>query len=463
MSRLHFPDHFIWGASTSAYQIEGAWNVDGKGESIWDRFTHTPGHIRNSETGDVACDHYNRWPEDITLMAGLGFSAYRFSTAWTRILPTGRGTVNQKGLDFYSRLVDGVLAAGMVPYLCLYHWDLPQALQDNGGWPARATAEAFVEYADIVTRALGDRVKHWMTHNEITCASLLGYVDGNHAPGIRDWQQGLPAAHHLLLSHGWAVQAVRANVPDAQVGMAIDYIPAEPASPSAADYDAFRWFDGYHNRWYLDPLYGRGYPADTVADHERLGNLPQGMAFVRPGDMEAIAAPTDFLGLNYYRRAICRSDSLPERDNALRSVQAGPTTEMGWEIYPQGLYELLMHMHHTYRPRRLFVSENGASYSDAPGPDGRVRDARRREYLRGHIAATQRAIADGAPVAGYFVWSFLDNFEWAHGYAQRFGIVWVDYATQQRILKDSARWLSHVMTAHTLESDSLADPAIDRL
>lgn len=452
MEKLYFPTDFYWGAATSSYQIEGAWNEDGKGESIWDRFVHTPGHILNGDTGDVACDHYHRWRGDIDLMKEIGIKAYRFSIAWARVLPEGHGKINRAGIDYYSRLVDRLLEAHIQPFATLYHWDLPQALQDRGGWPERSTAEAFSEYADVISNNLGDRVQHWITHNEMTCTAYIGYQKGDHAPGIQDWRLTLNATHHLLLSHGMAVQAIRANNSQCLLGMVIDPIPAEPESYDPGDYNAFRWFDGHHNRWFLDPIYGRGYPADIVHEHIQRGNLPpEGLTCIRDGDLDKIAEPTDFIGLNYYRRAIVGSAS-PDDIGDPQPMQADANhTEMGWEIYPQGLYNLIMQIYLEYHPENIFVSENGASYSDAPGLDGRIHDERRIEYLRGHIAATHRAIRHGAPVQGYFLWSLLDNFEWAQGYSQRFGIIWVDFINQQRILKDSAYWYRDVIKTNSVE------------
>ncbi len=472
---LQFPRGFIWGAATAAYQIEGAWDEDFKGESIWDRFAHTPGNIEDGSNGDVACDHYHRWREDIALMKHLGMQAYRFSISWPRILPkgsmpkgsmpngsmpNGRGGWNPAGLDFYSRLVDGLLEAGIRPFVTLYHWDLPQVLQEAGGWPARATAEAFVGYTDVVSRALGDRVKDWMTINEPWCVSFLGYWKGEHAPGWKeDWpaairapllpsksaSAGIRAAHHVLLAHGWAVPILRRNSPGSQVGIVLNQEPAVPASASPADREAARWHDGYFNRWFLDPVFGQGYPADMVNAYSQAGHLPQGLEFVQLGDLEAIAAPTDFLGLNYYSRAILRA-SVPERKNAPRTVHRNPNpTDMGWEVYPDGLYELLMRIHADYHPPMLYITENGASYADGPDGEGRIADQRRLTYLRDHLAAAHRALQAGVPLAGYFAWSLMDNFEWAKGYTQRFGLVWVDYATQQRLPKDSALWYAQVI------------------
>ncbi len=361
MTKRQFPADFVWGAATSSYQIEGAWNEDGKGESIWDRFAHTPGKIEDGSNGDVACDHYHRWPEDIALMQELNFQAYRFSIAWPRILPQGRGQVNQKGLDFYSRLVDGLLAAGITPYATLYHWELPQTLQDEGGWPQRATGDAFVEYADIVSRHLGDRVTNWITHNEPWCIAFLSYQIGEHAPGHHDWNEAIRAGHHVLLSHGQAVPLIRRNSPGCEVGITLNFTHAMPASPSAADQAAARWFDGYFNRWFADPLYGRHYPADMVAIYEAQGHLPNGLDFIQPGDMEAIAVPTDFLGVNYYSWAVLRDENAP--DNLPRTLFADlPKTDMDWEVYPEGLYQLLCRMYFDYNVPKLYITENGASY-----------------------------------------------------------------------------------------------------
>ena len=448
---ITFPENFVWGAATAAYQIEGAWNEDGKGESIWDRFSHTPGNVLNNDNGDVACDHYHRWQDDVALMQRLGLQAYRFSIAWPRILPAGRGAVNPAGLDFYSRLVDGLLEAGITPFVTLYHWDLPQALEDEGGWTVRGTAEAFVEYTQAISQRLGDRVKNWITHNEPAVAALLGYQIGVHAPGKRDMAAAMAASHHLLLSHGWAVPVLRANSPGTEVGITLNLNVTTPASASAADHEDNRIGEGMWARWFLDPVFGRHYPADIVAEGIKRGVLPaDGPAFVQAGDMEAIGVPIDFLGINYYTRNLSRSREVDELDNDPPTVFQAPKTpytwtEMPWEIFPQGLYEVLMRVHLHYKPRKLYVTENGASFSDGPDAEGRVRDTRRLKYLHDHFAAAHRAIEHGAPLAGYFIWSLFDNFEWGYGYSQRFGSVWVDYETQQRILKDSALWYHDVI------------------
>lgn len=440
---LPFPPTFLWGAATSAWQIEGATTRDGRGTSIWDTFAATPGAIRDGATGDPACEHYDRYREDVAIMRALGVQAYRFSVAWPRVVPGGTGAPEPRGLDFYDRLVDALLAAGIAPWATLYHWDLPQPLEDLGGWPTRTTAEAFVSYADVVTRRLGDRVKYWITHNEPWCASTLGYRTGEHAPGRREPAAAIAAAHHLLLSHGMAVPVIRGNSPGAKVGITLNFTPATPASPSAVDADAARRFDGTFNRWFLDPVSGRGYPADVVADlaEESIDALES----VRPGDLDTIAVPTDFLGVNYYTRHIARG---PEEGNLPRVVtEPGPEgrTDIGWEVHAESLRALLVRLATEYPPTPLFITENGAATHDGPGSDGRVADVRRVRYLESHLAAVAAARAEGAPVDGYFVWSLLDNVEWAWGLTQRFGIVWVDFATQARVLKDSARWYKNVI------------------
>ncbi|MBI4927683.1 MAG: beta-glucosidase [Anaerolineae bacterium] len=441
MPHISFPARFVWGAATSAYQIEGACNEDGKGPSIWDTFCRMPGKIDNSATGEITCDHYHHWQEDIAWMKALNLQAYRFSIAWPRILPQGRGDINPSGLDFYDRLVDGLLEAGIQPYATLYHWDLPQALQDAGGWTERCTAEAFTGYTDAVTRCLGDRVKHWMTINEPWVSAFLGHERGVHAPGWQDTGAAVRAAHHLLLAHGWSVPLIRRNSPGAQVGIALDIVPTEPASPSFADELAARREDGLHNRWFLDPLFGRSYPTDIVDDFCRQQAWPE--ALIQPGDMQAIAVPVDFLGINYYTRAIVRA-SIPESDNLPPTNQyADPSEWMegGWaDNYPQGLYNLLTRLRDDYPIPPIYITENGASYNDAPDAQGCVNDTRRIAYIESHLQHALRAAQSGVPLAGYFVWSLFDNFEWARGYTMRFGLVWVDYTTQQRIPKASALW-----------------------
>jgi beta-glucosidase len=447
-----FPDDFVWGVATSAFQIEGAVHEGGRGESVWDRYCATPGKIIDGSNGDVACDHYHRVDEDIALLKWLGVASYRFSIGWTRILPTGRGKPNEPGLDFYDRLVDKLLAAGIDPNVTLNHWDMPQTLQDQGGWPSRETVSAFVAYAEAVTRRLGDRVRRFCTHNEPWCVSTLGYGQGEHAPGEKSWPRAFAAAHHLLLSHGLAVQAMRAHAPQAQLGIVVNLTPGEPASASKPDKEACRAFDGAFNRWFLDPLYGRGYPADVIADHVAAGHFAEPvLPFVREGDLAAIATPTDYLGINYYSRAVLRA-KVPESENLPAAVVASADkTDMGWEVAPDGLYNILRRVHKDYAPRKIFVTENGCAYATPPDADARVNDVERQRYLWAHFDAAHRAIADGVPLAGFYIWSFMDNFEWAMGYEKRFGIFWVDYQTQQRIAKDSAHMCRRIIADNALD------------
>ncbi|PTT78929.1 beta-glucosidase, partial [Pelomonas sp. HMWF004] len=434
---------FRWGVSTSSFQIEGAGQEDGRGESIWDRFCSQPGRIRDGANGMVACDHYHRWPHDLDMARDLGVNAYRFSIAWPRILPAGTGAVNEAGLAFYDRLVDGMLERGLQPWATLYHWDLPQVLQDRGGWVARDTVAAFLEYTDVVTRRLGDRVKHWITHNEPWCSCMMSYWEGVHAPGGRSLPDALQACHHVLLSHGQAVPLIRRNVPGAQVGITLSLHPIKAASASAEDAAAVQRHDGLRNRWFLDPLFGRGYPADTLA---LLGAAaPQ----VRPGDLAAIATATDFLGVNYYFPEQVADDPsgahspmrtrLVEREGVER-------TGFGWEVSPQGLVDLLTRLQRDYNPPVIQLTENGSTFDDVLTAEGRVHDVQRLSYLQRHLAALQQAIAAGVPVQGYFAWSLLDNFEWAEGYLRRFGLAYVDYASQQRTLKDSGRWYGQFLS-----------------
>jgi beta-glucosidase len=439
---IHFPSDFVWGGATSSYQIEGSVDADGRGESIWDRQCRKPGAIEDGSSGEVACDHYRRYREDVALMRDLGIKAYRFSIAWPRVLPLGRGAVNPAGLDFYSRLVDCLLEHGIAPYATLYHWDLPQALQDEGGWAARSTALAFADYAEVVARRLGDRVKSFITINEPWCVSILSHQLGKHAPGQQHWPTALAAAHHVLLAHGLAVPVIRREGPGAEVGITLNFEPAVPASRSAADLDATRHSDGNFNRWFLDPVFGRRYPADMVADYAKAGHIPEtGVPEALEGDFAIIAAPTDFLGVNFYTRKIVRSDALPEAENAPRTLFPPPASElttMGWEVIPDAFYELLCRLQFHYAPPKMYITENGSAWPDTVAADGRVHDRERVRYLQSHLAAAGRAIGAGAKVAGYFAWSLLDNFEWERGYTQRFGIVHVDYATQVRTPKDSA-------------------------
>lgn len=436
----------MWGVGTSAYQIEGAWNEGGKGPSIWDTMAHT---LPMVDTGDIACDHYHRFEEDLDLLGEIGVDAYHFSIAWTRVLSEGTGEVNQTGLAFYDRLIDGLLDRDIEPWLTLYHWDLPQTLQDQGGWANRRSVDWFTEYASVMTDRLGDRVKNWMTINEPWVIATLGHLEGSFAPGLRDWPTTLAAAHHLLMAHGSATAAIREEVPDANVGLSLDCRPAEPASESAGDIAATRHFDGFRNRWYFDPVFGKGYPQDMVEAYQALGRLDPGL--IRPGDEELIATPIDFCGLNYYTSVrIAAGDE--EQDSPEGPVGINPPsgfTEMGWVVDPDAMERFLLRVHQEWSPKSIVVTENGASYSDGPGPDGGVHDRRRIKYLDAHIDAVRSARDRGVPVDGYFVWSFLDNLEWRAGYSQRFGLVWVDHPTQQRILKDSAYWYRNLIERYS--------------
>lgn len=439
-----FPHGFIWGAATAAYQIEGAVHEDGRGESIWDRFSRTPGKTLNGDTGDVACDHYHRWRDDIELMRSLGLDAYRFSVAWPRILPEGRGRVNAAGLDFYDRLVDGLLNAGVTPWVTLYHWDLPQVLEDAGGWTNRATAEAFAEYADVLSQRLGDRVKNWITLNEPWCSAFLGYHNGHHAPGRTDLADALQASHTLLLAHGLAVPILRGNSADAQVGITLNLTHAYPATESAEDQAAAARMDGFFNRWFLDPLYGRGYPQDIVALYGAAAPT------VAEADLATIAVPTDFLGINFYNPSfIVDQPNDPPLNIGNYRLPNAEYTAMDWVVYPQGLTDLLQRVDRDYPVQALYITENGAAYDDQPpqSVDGahRVHDPERTLYYAQHLAAAQQAITAGVPLKGYFAWSLMDNFEWAFGYTKRFGITYVDYATQERTLKDSGLWYADLI------------------
>ncbi|WP_394383171.1 GH1 family beta-glucosidase [Streptomyces cacaoi] len=437
------PEDFVWGAATSAYQIEGAVAEDGRGPSIWDTFSRLPGRVAGGDTGDVACDHYHRWREDLGLLRELGVGAYRFSLAWPRVLPHGDGPVNEPGLAFYDRLTDALLEAGITPWPTLYHWDLPQALQDRGGWPHRDTAEHFAAYAALVADRLGDRVTHWATLNEPLCSAWIGHYEGRMAPGSTDMAAAVRAAFHLHLGHGLAVQALRAAVPGARIGIVNNLTHCEPGSDSDADIAAARRADGHTNRWWMDPLHGRGYPEDMVRLY---GTEPP----VRAGDLETVAAPLDWLGLNYYFRSVTHDDPrgpLPHARPAAPPAGAR-LTGMDWEVHAEGLTRTLLRMTEDYGARRILVTENGAAYPDTVGPDGQVHDPERTRYLEEHLAACARAVERGVPLAGYFAWSLLDNFEWAYGYAQRFGLVHVDYATQRRTVKSSGRRYADLVRTH---------------
>ena len=439
-----FPEGFLWGAATASYQIEGAVREDGRQPSIWDTFSHTPGRVVGGDTGDIAVDHYHRWPQDVALMRDLGIAAYRFSVAWPRVVPDGIGAVNARGLDFYDRLVDGLLEAGIEPWLTLYHWDLPQALQEEGGLTHRDVAGAFGEYAEAVARRVGDRVRNWITINEPFCAAFLGYWWGIHAPGETSRAAGLAAAHNLLRMHGTAVDVIRDTVDGGQVGISLNPTSVYPIHDTAADEDEARLVDGIRNRIWLDPLYKGAYPEDMV--REAGDDMPE----IEDGDMALISRPTDFLGVNYYNPDYVSAD--PEAPQP-----EGERTAMGWLVEPKGLADLLERLHRDYAPGALYVTENGSAWDDEAPIDGRLRDPKRIAYFQGHLGACLDAIDAGVPLKGYFAWSLLDNFEWAEGYSKRFGIVHVDYATQRRTPKDSGRWFAQVAETNSIVDRDVVD------
>ncbi len=473
MTRLPFPPPFRWGVATASYQIEGATKEDGRTPSIWDTFAATPGKVHGGHTGDVADDHYHRYVDDVAIMKQLGIHSYRFSVAWPRITPQVTedrlGPVNEAGLLFYARLVEELLAAGIMPVATLYHWDLPQALEDAGGWTNRNTAERFGEYAGVVAALLGSRVSTYITLNEPWCSAFLGYGSGVHAPGRTDPSAALAAAHHLNLAHGLAVQAVRAVAPVSRVGVTLNLAWVRAATLAPADADAAVLVDGLANRVFLDPMLQGSYPDDVLAATADVCDW----AFVSAGDLDTICQPIDLIGLNYYSPTTVRAhrgdgpskrsddhgastaSPWPGCDNVDFLEQPGPYTEMGWSIDAGGMYELLMRLHREHPELELLVTENGAAYADEVQPDGSVADADRIAYLEQHLVALHAAIRDGANVGGYYLWSLLDNFEWAYGYGKRFGIVHVDYETQARTLKDSAHWYADVIRENGLTVDEL--------
>jgi beta-glucosidase len=447
-----FPQGFKWGVATASYQIEGAATEDGRTPSIWDTFARTPGWVDGGHTGDVACDHYHRYPEDIAIMKEMGVHTYRFSTAWPRIIPDGTGPVNPRGLDFYDRLVDALLAAGIDPMVTLYHWDLPQILEDRNGWANRATAYAFTEYAKAVYTRLGDRVRTWTTLNEPWCSSFLGYASGNHAPGRKEPAEAFRAAHHLLLGHGMAARELR-SMGAREVSITVNLTPASPLNPNSShDVDAAQIVDGLHNRIFLDPLLKGKYPADMLA----LTNRFSGTDHIRPGDEATINAPIDFLGVNYYvptlvaaRVGTPANPQFPGTEGVVFLPLDRPTTAMNWPIAAEGLRDLLVRLGRDYPDTPLMITENGAAFADKV-ENGRVNDTDRVAFLRSHLRAAHEAISVGVDLRGYLAWSLLDNFEWAYGYDKRFGLVRVDYTTQKRIPKQSAYWFKDVIAANSV-------------
>ena len=456
MEKITFPKDFIWGCAASAYQVEGAWNEAGKGSSIWDTFVHAPGKIANDETGDITVDHYHRYKEDVALMKELGLDAYRFSTAWTRLLPEGTGTPNQAGLDFYDRLVDELLKQKIEPYLCLFHWDLPQALQDKGGWTSRDTAYAFADYAQLLTRYLSDRVKVWMTHNEPWVAAMAGHFSGEHAPGLTDPLTGFKALHHIFLSHGLAAEAMRASAKQPiKVGITLNLNPVHPATGSKRDREAVKRMDTALNRLQLDPILKGSSPMQDFA----LGKILT-KTIVQPGDLEKMHT-LDILGINYYTRTVVKYDRKFPVVSAVQVQPEGNEYSGMWEIYPEGIYEVLTRVWKDYFSPlpagqavslpEIMITENGIPVPDGIDFDGRVRDERRIRYIRNHLVQVHRAMEAGVPVKGYFHWSLMDNFEWALGYEPRFGLIYVDYKNLDRIIKDSGFWFAKVIQDNGFE------------
>ncbi|MFY9561623.1 MAG: GH1 family beta-glucosidase [Terriglobales bacterium] len=439
---ISFPKGFSWGAATAAYQIEGAWNEDGKGESIWDRFSHTPGKIKDGTNADVACDHYHRYREDLALMRAMHLNSYRFSVSWPRIQPSGSGKPNPKGLDFYSHLVDALLEARIRPMLTLYHWDLPQALEDAGGWPNRDLAGRFADYAAIMARALGDRVEMWILLNEPAAFASLGYLDGTHAPGRSSIFDFLRATHTANLAQGAGFRALKAERPKVRVGSVFSMSSCEPATDSESDRLAAERAHAITNIWFLDPALRGRYP-------EAFSFSPAVFMKIQQDDMDRVRAPLDFIGINLYYRTVVSAPTLSERFSDRRFLflparmmpgQKGPKTDIGWEVWPRSIYDIVMRLTRDYDRPALEITESGCAYNDAPGPDGSVHDARRIAYHQQYLAELARAIRDGADVRSYHAWSLIDNFEWAEGLSQRFGLVYVDYTTQKRTIKASGSW-----------------------
>lgn len=449
-----FPSGFIWGTATSSTQIEGAADVDGKGESIWDRFCKIPGKVLNGDRCDVSCNHYELYKDDIALIKQLQFSSYRFSISWPRVLPEGVGKANQKGIDFYKRLVEQLLKNEISPAATLYHWDLPQELQDKGGWTNRDIVDYYLEYVHLMFRELGDMVPKWITHNEPWVVSYLGYGNGEHAPGYTDLRSFIKASHHLLLSHGKAVTLFRElNMKDRDIGITLNLSPAYPATETEdCQFAANRW-DGFFNRWFLDPIFKGEYPKDLMDHYQKTLSMDYG--YIHPQDLEQISQPIDFLGINYYNSAALQPGKQGEfAFLGVEPVSTGrPVTEMNWEIHPEALYDLLVRIQKDYGDIPIYITENGAAYDDV-AVDGEVHDPKRISYIHDHLVMCLKAIQDGVNLKGYYVWSFLDNFEWAYGYQKRFGIVYVDYQTQQRIPKQSAYWFQQVIQQNGLPMES---------
>ncbi len=449
-----FPKGFSWGTATASYQIEGAWQEDGKCESVWDRFSHTPGKIRNGDTGDVACDSYHRWQEDIALMRAMNLNSYRFSIAWPRIQPGGSGAANAKGIDYYSRLVDALLAARIRPLITLYHWDLPQTLEDAGGWPNRDLAGRFSDYVQLVVQALGDRVSDWILFNEPDAFVDFGYLEGTHAPGRKSILDFLRATHVVNLAQGEAFRALKALRPSSRVGSALSMSPCEPATNSEEDKLAADRAHAICNTWFLDPAL-RGRYSDALTF------LPERAMGIKSGDMDKTRAPLDFIGINLYYRTVASAPGTMERFShaqewlfpvKMDGGQTGPKTDFGWEVWPKALYDMVTRITRDYDRPAIEITESGCAYNDGPDASGNIRDNRRVEYHRQYLSALSRSIAEGADVRSYHAWSLIDNFEWAEGYSQRFGLAYVDFKTQRRTIKDSGKWYAKVAAENRVKA-----------
>lgn len=449
MGEIKFDKNFVWGAATSSYQVEGAAHEDGKGQSMWDTFSHTKGKTFNGDTGDVACDHYHRFKEDVALMKKIGLRGYRFSIAWPRIFPLGSGKINQKGVDFYNRLIEELLKNDIEPAVTMYHWDLPQALEDKGGWASRDICSYFTEYAGTLYKLFGDRVKKWITLNEPRVSAQLGYSTGEHAPGIKNDKLSIQVSHYLMLAHAMAVKEFRiANIKDGKIGATLNLGTVYSATDSEEDRKAAVLVDGTDNRWYLDPVLKGTYPQDIMELYKEEGNAPE----ILPGDMDILSSSkVDFIGVNYYSRTVVKKCGPHKRDIQWIHPE-GKYTEMDWEVYPRGLYDLLVRIKNDYNDPHIYITENGAAFKDTLTPDGKIEDKDRIEYLKGHFIEAHKAIEAGVKLDGYYIWSLMDNFEWSYGYSKKFGIIYVNPETNERILKDSAKWYSNVIKENGLEA-----------
>ncbi|MGC1371974.1 MAG: GH1 family beta-glucosidase [Candidatus Sulfotelmatobacter sp.] len=457
-SPVSFPKNFFWGTATAAYQIEGAWKDDGKGESIWDRFAHTPGKIKNGDTGDIACDSYHRWQQDIALIQAMNLNSYRFSISWPRIQPTGSGSPNPKGVDYYNRLIDALLKCSIRPLLTLYHWDLPQSLEDAGGWPNRDLSGRFADYAEIAARAFGDRVSDWILFNEPLAFTYRGYLEGSHAPGRKSIFDFLRATHVVNLAQGAGFRAMKAARASLRVGTAFSMSPCEPATDSEGDRLAAERADGVTNLWFLETAMNGRYP-------QALALLPETIMGIKPGDFESMRAPLDFIGINLYYRTIASASGILDRiSNAQQFIfpvkmtggEQGPKTDIGWEVWPQAIYGMVIRITRDYNRPQIEICESGCAYNDGPGADGVIRDTRRIDYQRQYLSAVARAIAQGADVRGYHAWSLIDNLEWSEGFSQRFGLAYVDFKNQQRTIKESGRWYADFVAGNRVADGDLS-------